>query len=92
MDDTKRKALHREARIRPWGNSQGVKLTREVFNEAGFDVDDTELELEVEPNRISLVPKNKLAPLQKLFDGYEGGKPETESLWKEAEPMGKEEW
>ncbi|WP_434122233.1 AbrB/MazE/SpoVT family DNA-binding domain-containing protein [Salinicoccus roseus] len=92
MHDIKRKVLHREARIRPWGNSQGVRLTREVLREAGFDPYDTEIEVEVEPNRISLVPKNKLTPFQKLFEGYEGGKPETESLWEEAEPMGKEEW
>ncbi|KIH70869.1 AbrB/MazE/SpoVT family DNA-binding domain-containing protein [Salinicoccus roseus] len=92
MDNTKRKVLNREARILPWGDSQGVRLTREVLKEAGFDVDATELELEVEPNRISLVPKNKVTPFQKLFDGYESRKPETESLWEEAEPMGKEEW
>ena len=85
MHDTKRKVLHREARIRPWGKSQGVRLTRKVLKKAGFYLDNTELEVEVEPNRISLVPKNKLTRFQKLFDGYEDGKPETESLWNEAE-------
>lgn len=74
------------------GDSQGVRLTREVLKEAGFDVDATELELEVKPNRISLVPKNKLTLFQNLFEDYDGEKPETESLWDEAEPMGKEEW
>ncbi|MFC3417886.1 hypothetical protein ACFOLA_09005 [Salinicoccus hispanicus] len=88
----KAKIGHREARIRPWGNSQGVRLTREVLKEAGFDEKDTVLEVEVQPNRISLVPKNKLTPFQKLFVGYDGEKPETESLWDEAEPTGKEEW
>ncbi|CAM2826128.1 AbrB/MazE/SpoVT family DNA-binding domain-containing protein [Salinicoccus roseus] len=92
MDDTKCKVLHCEARILPWGNSQGVRLTREVLKEAGFDVGATEIELEVEPNRISLVPKNKLTPFQKLFEDYNGRKPEAESLWNEAELMGKEGW
>ncbi|MCG7333467.1 hypothetical protein ACBR55_09880 [Salinicoccus roseus] len=92
MQKTKRKVNKREARIQPWGNSQGIRLTREVLKEAGFDEDDTLLEVEVEHNRISLVPKSKLTPFQKLFVGYDGEKPKTEALWDEIEPAGKEEW
>ncbi|MCG1010913.1 hypothetical protein J4760_12865 [Salinicoccus sp. ID82-1] len=92
MEKAKTKVGHHEAKIRPWGNSQGIRLTREVLKEAGFDENDTLLEVEIEPNRISLVPKNKLTPFQKLFVGYEGEKPDSESLWDEAEPIGKEEW
>lgn len=82
----------REVKIQPWGNSQGIRLTREVLKEAGLDENDTLLEIEVEHNRISLVPKSKLTPFQKLFVDYNGEKPETDSLWDEAEPVGKENW
>ena len=92
VSQTKRKVIQRETKIRQWGNSKGIRLTREVLKEAGFDEDDTLLEVEVEPNRISLVPKSKLTPFEKLFLGYEGEKPEAESLWDEVEPIGKEEW
>lgn len=92
MSQTKRKVIQRETKIRQWGNSKGIRLTREVLKEAGFDEDDTLLEVEVEPNRISLVPKSKLTPFEKLFLGYEREKPEAESLWDEVEPIGKEEW
>lgn len=92
MPQNKQKFSHREAKLQNWGNSKAVRLTQDVLEEAGFDeTDDTLLEVEIEPNRISLVPKSKLTPFQKLFVGYDGGKPESESFWDEVEPVGKED-
>lgn len=77
---------------RNWDNSKAVRLTKDILEEAGFDeVEDTLLDVEIEPNRISLVRKSKLTPFQKLFVGYDGRKPEPEAPWDEAEPVGKEE-
>lgn len=93
MSQTNKKVSHREVKLQNWGNSKAVRLTQEVLREAGFDeTDDTLLEMEIEPDRISLVPKSKLTPFQKLFEGYEGAKPEPDSSWDEAEPVGKEDW
>lgn len=93
MPQIKQKVSHREAKLQNWGNSKAVRLTKDILHEAGFDeTEDTMLDVEIEPNRISLVRKSKLTPFQKLFVGYDGGKPEPEALWDEAEPVGKEEW
>ncbi|TAA68734.1 AbrB/MazE/SpoVT family DNA-binding domain-containing protein [Planococcus salinarum] len=93
MPQIKQKVGHREARLQNWGNSKAVRLTRDILEEAGFnETEDAVLDVEIEPNRISLVRKSKLTPFQKLFVGYNGGKPEPESLWDEVEPVGKEDW
>lgn len=93
MPQVKQSTSRREVKLQSWGNSKAVRLTKDILEEAGFDeVDDALLDVEIEPNRISLVRKNKLTPFQKLFAGYDGEKPEPEALWDEAEPVGKEEW
>lgn len=93
MAQSNEKVSRREVWLKNWGNSKAVRLPQDVLKEAGFnETDDTPLELEIEPNRISLVPKSKLTPFQELFAEYDGGKPEPEPLWDDAEPVGKEEW
>lgn len=93
MPQVKQSMSRKEVKLQSWGNSKAVRLTKDILEEAGFDeVDDALLDVEIEPNRISLVRKNKLTPFQKLFVGYDGAKPESEALWDEAEPVGKEEW
>lgn len=93
MPQIKHKASHREVKLQNWGNSKAVRLTKDILEEAGFNgTDDTVLDVEIEPGRITLVRKSKLTPFQKLFVGYTGGKPEPEPLWDEVEPVGKEDW
>lgn len=93
MLQTKRKISHREAKLQSWGNSKAIRLTKDILEEAGFNTkDDVLLDVEVEPNRITFVRKNELTPFQKLFVGYNGEKPESEELWDEVEPIGKEDW
>lgn len=89
----KRKTRSHEVKVQKWGNSNGIRLTKEVLEAAGFDpAENVVLDIEVEKNRISLVGKSQLTPFQKLFAGYTGGKPEAEALWDEVEPIGKEDW
>lgn len=93
MSQIKRKINQREVRLQNWGNSKAVLLTKDILEEAGFEkTDDVVLEVEIESQRISLVPKSKLTPFEKLFVGYEDEKPDDEPLWDEAEQVGKEEW
>ncbi|ANU25806.1 hypothetical protein [Planococcus versutus] len=93
MPQIKQKVSHREAKLQNWGNSKAVRLTRDILEEAGFNAtDDAVFDVEVEPNRISLVRKSQLTPFQKLFVGYNGEKPESEAFWDEVEPVGKEYW
>lgn len=84
---------HREARLQNWGNSKAVRLTKDILEEAGIDeTKDAVLDVEIEPNKISLVRKSTLTPFQQLFVGYHGKKPETEALWDDVDPVGKEDW
>lgn len=93
MPQIKQKVSRREAKLQNWGNSKGVRLTKDILEEAGFNAtDDAVFDVEIEPNRISLVRKSQLTPFQKLFIGYNGEKPEPEALWDEVEPVGKEDW
>lgn len=93
MPQIKHKVSRREAKLQNWGNSKAVRLTKDILEEAGFNAtDDAVFDVEIEPNRISLVRKSKLTPFQKLFVGYNGEKPEPEALWDEVEPVGKEDW
>lgn len=93
MSQIKRKNNQREVRLQNWGNSKAVLLTNDILEEAGIDeADDVVLEVEIEPQRISLVQKSKLTPFEQLFAGYNGEKPDAEPLWDEAESIGKEEW
>lgn len=93
MAEIKQKAMHREVKLRDWGNSKAIRLTKDVLEEAGLDeTNDVVLDVEAEPDKIILTRKDNLTPFQKLFEGYKGEKPQQELLWDEAEPVGKEDW
>lgn len=93
MAEIKQKAIHREVKLRNWGNSKAIRLTKDVLEEAGLNqTNDIVLDVEIEQNKIILTRKDKLTPFQKLFDGYKGEKPQQEPLWDEVEPVGKEDW
>jgi len=47
------------AKVQKWGNSQGLRLTRQVLEAAGIAVGD-EVELSVEDGRIVLVPRRRV--------------------------------
>lgn len=93
MAEIKQKTIHREVKLRNWGNSKAILLTKDVLEEARLDgTDEVVLDVEIEPNKITLTRKDNLTPFQKLFDGYKGEKPQRDSLWDNAEPVGKEDW
>lgn len=93
MDEINYKTIHREVKFCDWGNSESIRLTNDALEEAGLDeMNDVVLNVEVEPNKITLTRKDNLTPFQKLFDGYKGGKPQQDPLWDEAGFAGKECW
>lgn len=77
MAEIKQKAMHREIKLRDWGNSKAIRLTKDVLDEAGLDeTNDVVLEVEIEPDKIILIRKDNLTPFQKLFEGYKVEKPQ----------------
>lgn len=88
MDIRRREGM--QATISKWGNSQGIRLSKETLESAGMKVDDI-LSVETRDNEIVLkkaAPKKRMS-LKERFEGYDGPPPETYDWGK---PMGKEMW
>ena len=79
-------------KIRKWGNSQGLRFTRALLNEAGIHVGD-EVNVFVQKGRIIVEPATRVrsrldlkALVAKMPKGYQPG----ELDW--GPPAGKEAW
>lgn len=79
-------------KVQPWGNSQGLRLSRQLLQEVGISVGDA-LEVKVEEGRIVLSPARRgrgTVSLQELVreipPGYRAGEVE----W--GTPKGDEVW
>lgn len=71
-----------KAVIRPWGNSQGIRIPKEVMNYVGLSVDD-ELEIEIQKEAILLKKVNLRKSLREYAAPYDGLGPYTEFDWGE---------
>ena len=80
-----------EVQIRPWGNSQGIRLPKTVLNEAGFQPDDT-LVARAENGKIVLYRSIRHKTLEERAAAY-GGKLNLggELDWR-GDPVGNEVW
>jgi antitoxin MazE len=80
-----------EVQIKPWGNSQGIRLPKAVLNEAGFLPDDN-LAVKAENGRIVLYRSPKHKTLEERAAEY-GGKLnlDGEMDWR-GDPVGNEVW
>ena len=75
--------------IQKWGNSQGVRLSKNILSIAGFP-ETGAVKIVAEPDRIIIqkVGKRKYQTLQELFEGYDGDCQCSE--WDTGSPVGKE--
>lgn len=75
--------------IQKWGNSQGIRLSKNILMIAGFPATGA-VKIVAEPDRIIIekVNKRKHQTLQELFHGYNGDVQCTE--WDTGSPVGKE--
>lgn len=73
--------------IRPWGNSQGVRLTKGMLEKAKMELDDV-LEAEISENMIILrkIPKHK--SFKERLAEYDGKITVCDFDW--GDPVGKE--
>ena len=60
-----------QTQIRPWGNSQGIRLTKEILSAAGFHIDE-ELELSVSQGQILLQKRFRHRSLKERAAEYGG--------------------
>lgn len=79
-------------RIQKWGNSQGVRITRAMLEQAGLAVGE-EVDMVVDDGRILLTPLRRVRGghrLEDLVSRISGSAPAEEVDW--GGPVGKEEW
>lgn len=75
--------------IQKWGNSQGVRLSKNILNLAGF-AETGAVKITAEPDRIVIqkAGQRKYKNLQELFEGYDEEFQASE--WDTGSPVGKE--
>ncbi len=79
-----------QVQIKPWGNSQGIRFTREFLKSAGFTMDDT-LMAEAVNGRIILSRAFTHRSLRERAEAY-GGRLNLSDEIEWAEPTGSEVW
>ena len=77
-------------KIKKWGNSQGLRLNKELLTEVGIELDD-EVNIEIEDGKIVITKaiKDEII-LKELFSEYKGEYKPKEIDW--GEPEGDEVW
>lgn len=80
------------ARVRKWGNSQGIRIPKHILEQAKLSEGDA-VEISVEDNKIMIFqPKRQIKEytINELFESYKADYKPEEPDW--TEPLGKEEW
>lgn len=81
-----------QVKLQKWGNSQGIRLSKEVLEEVGIaNAQNVSFELEISDGQIALKPKVELTPFEQLFVGYDRNQPRIQYDWDD-EPVGREIW
>ncbi|MCR4588054.1 MAG: AbrB/MazE/SpoVT family DNA-binding domain-containing protein [Lachnospiraceae bacterium] len=79
-----------KAQVKTWGNSQGIRIPKEVLQEADFSVDDV-LDVQVSEGMITLVKPFRHMTLEERAAEY-GGKLNLDGEFDWGEPAGRETW
>lgn len=81
--------LRMTAKLQKWGNSQAIRLTKEVLNAAQFRENET-VEIFADESGIRIQKAQKIETLEDLFKNYEDKYECAE--WDTGSPVGKEVW
>lgn len=78
------------ATIKKWGNSQGLRFSKDILFEMGIEVDD-EVNIEIKDKKMIITKaKNLEVDLKELFMNYNGEYKPSEIDW--GKPRGDEVW
>ena len=79
-----------QAQVKEWGNSQGIRLSKEILKSAGIALNDF-LDVSVSNGVITLVKPNRHKTLEERAADYDGRLMlDGEYDW--GEPVGREVW
>lgn len=76
--------------VKPWGNSQGIRISKEILREADIKVDEV-LEVKVSKGRIVMEKTFKHKTLEERAVEFDG-KLNLDGEFDWGEPAGSEEW
>ena len=79
-----------QTQVKSWGNSQGIRISKEVLQEADIAVDDM-LDIKVSNGVIMLVKTFRHKSLEERAAEY-GGKLDLDGEFDWGEPVGREIW
>lgn len=84
-------------KLTKWGNSQGIRLSKEILKSLNYYDEDIEkleikFELQVVNNKIILNPIKKITKLDILFQDFDGNADDYKVAVDWGEPVGKEVW
>lgn len=79
-----------QAQVRAWGNSQGIRLPKDILNQAGILLND-KLDVQVSDGMIKLVKPFRHKTLEERASVY-GGRLNLDGEFDWGEPVGREEW
>ena len=78
------------AQVKSWGNSQGIRISKDILQEADIKVDEV-LEVKVSKGRIVLEKAFKHKTLEERAEEF-GGRLNLDGEYDWGEPVGNEEW
>ncbi len=79
-----------QAQVKAWGNSQGIRISKETLQEAGISLDDV-LEVKVLNGMIMIAKQYRHKTLEERAAEY-GGDLHLDGEFNWGEPMGRESW
>ncbi|MCR5278007.1 MAG: AbrB/MazE/SpoVT family DNA-binding domain-containing protein [Lachnospiraceae bacterium] len=79
-----------QAQIKSWGNSQGIRIPKEILQEANFNINDY-IDVKVQNGMIMLCKPVRHKTLEERAAKY-GGKLELSGEFDKGEPVGREIW
>ena len=62
-------------KLRKWGNSNAIRLPKEMLKHVGITPNDDEVSVNVTNDSIVIQPKKKEKLLDKLFENYDSSQP-----------------
>ncbi|MGN0484030.1 MAG: AbrB/MazE/SpoVT family DNA-binding domain-containing protein [Lachnospiraceae bacterium] len=79
-----------QTQVKPWGNSQGIRISKEILREAGIKTGDI-LDVKVSDGEIILVKPFRHKTLEERAAVY-GGALNLDGEYDWGEPQGREVW
>ena len=79
-----------QAQIKAWGNSQGIRISKEILQEANVEIDDV-LDVKVSDGMIMLVKPFRHKTLEERAAEFDG-RLNLDGEYDWGEPVGREVW